>query len=438
MRSNRQSRPPPNRRLYGVLELEPGATEEEIKRAYKKLAVKYHPDKNPGNEDKFKELASAYSILSDPQKRQVYDQYGEQGMMAFENGYFGEDGELLSVLQLIQSPLFRCFMCCLLFLTVCLTVLVPIFVTIKLDGAVGWNWGVVFIPLWILNVVPGIVSCFMLSKGKKALLTIVQFFCLLSFQIALAVQLQKGSLSWPGVFVPIYIWQAISILKTLINSRSEKFMAAQNAGQEGLLFGCGRLGYALRRLVVPLLHVVFIILLVLKVNGDGRWSWWINAIPLFIAQAWSVGTRVLNSFLWCHNATDPEVKAQKRSFLCMESCVLLLTHGLVLTFIILCVLKLDGAGFSVASAFVPLWIVLGVLFLCGGCCAPIAICCCAPQGLGEGDFDEEAGQNDDGSPPYLVRQKYIEGKKEATTNDVIILDAGLPNESSPLAQNRIS
>jgi len=67
------------RDYYAVLGLEKGVSEEEIKKAYRRLAVKYHPDKNPGDkaaEENFKELGEAYEVLNDPQKRAAYDQYG--------------------------------------------------------------------------------------------------------------------------------------------------------------------------------------------------------------------------------------------------------------------------------------------------------------------------------------------------------------------------
>lgn len=67
---------------YKVLGISKGATEDEIKKAYRKMALKYHPDKNksPGAEEKFKEIAEAYEILSDSSKKEIYDKYGEEGL----------------------------------------------------------------------------------------------------------------------------------------------------------------------------------------------------------------------------------------------------------------------------------------------------------------------------------------------------------------------
>ena len=77
---------------YEILDLQREASIDEIKSSYRKLAMQYHPDKNPGNseaEDKFKELAEAYEVLSDPHKKQRYDQFGHAGVDS--TGFHGFD-----------------------------------------------------------------------------------------------------------------------------------------------------------------------------------------------------------------------------------------------------------------------------------------------------------------------------------------------------------
>jgi len=67
---------------YKILGTKKGANDDELKKAYRKMALKFHPDKNkaPDAEEKFKEIAEAYDVLSDPNKREIYDKYGEEGL----------------------------------------------------------------------------------------------------------------------------------------------------------------------------------------------------------------------------------------------------------------------------------------------------------------------------------------------------------------------
>ena len=90
------------RDYYEVLGVGKNASADEIKKAYRKLAVKYHPDKNPGNkeaEEKFKEAAEAYSVLSDADKKAKYDQFGHAGVEGAGPDFSGGFGNLNDILN---------------------------------------------------------------------------------------------------------------------------------------------------------------------------------------------------------------------------------------------------------------------------------------------------------------------------------------------------
>jgi molecular chaperone DnaJ len=76
------------RDYYEVLQVSKSATQDDIKRAFRKLAMQYHPDRNkePGAEDKFKEVNEAYEVLSDDKKKSIYDRYGHEGLSGASQG----------------------------------------------------------------------------------------------------------------------------------------------------------------------------------------------------------------------------------------------------------------------------------------------------------------------------------------------------------------
>jgi len=94
------------RDYYEVLGLKRDASEDDIKRAYRKLAMQYHPDRNPGDhtaEERFKEAAEAYEVLRDPDKRRLYDQYGHDGVKGGFSTFRGFDFDLSDALRTFMS-----------------------------------------------------------------------------------------------------------------------------------------------------------------------------------------------------------------------------------------------------------------------------------------------------------------------------------------------
>ncbi|XP_039310848.1 dnaJ homolog subfamily C member 5 isoform X3 [Solenopsis invicta] len=108
--------------LYQILEVPKTATSEDIKKTYRKLALKYHPDKNPNNPEaaeKFKEINRAHAILTDLTKRNIYDNYGSLGLYVAEqfgeenvNAYFVVTSGWCKALFIICGLLTGCYCCC--------------------------------------------------------------------------------------------------------------------------------------------------------------------------------------------------------------------------------------------------------------------------------------------------------------------------------------
>jgi DnaJ family protein A protein 2 len=95
-RGGASNKPVENSKLYEIMEVDKNATQDEIRRSYKKLAIKKHPDRG-GSQEEFQMLQHAYEILSDENKRKIYNQYGEEGLKEGRDGF--EGGDIFDILN---------------------------------------------------------------------------------------------------------------------------------------------------------------------------------------------------------------------------------------------------------------------------------------------------------------------------------------------------
>ncbi|KAJ1965947.1 hypothetical protein GGI12_000425 [Dipsacomyces acuminosporus] len=140
--------------LYRTLGVEQDATQQELKRAYRRLALRYHPDRNPDTASEFVRIQNAYDILSDERMRRIYDRYGEIGIqMAGRVG-----GEILDpqVSSLLSGFAFASSLVALLLIAF-LALLAR-----RVDKAISWPFAVVFTPLWTIDLclIAGMVWAF--------------------------------------------------------------------------------------------------------------------------------------------------------------------------------------------------------------------------------------------------------------------------------------
>ncbi|GAM26832.1 hypothetical protein SAMD00019534_100070, partial [Acytostelium subglobosum LB1] len=368
-------------RYYTLLGVDKDASLEEIKRAYRALALQYHPDRNPDPNavEMFKDVRDAYEVLSDEKKRKIYDQYGEEGIKLFENDVLGEEAQMLALLFSGSIKLLFIIM----FLLICVAILLPIFLVLKTGGKVDWVWESVFSPIWIIGGVVFLLLFVMtiVAKNLTLLFHLARLTSVLLFMALLTANLnQRTHMLWSEVFIPIYfliLLDIVIIIPTVLYGRFKNRFAPGEHNDTVTDFGLGYAGFLLRKFSFDLMAAWFIVFLVVRLDSVVGWSWWINAIPVLVALFFQFIIIVSDyrSDKQHHHGDQQaeELGMIRNAHIC---CYTFLVIILVI-FIGLLASHLDGKNYSMAAVFIPIFILCGLLF-CLVCCIVPCVTCCAP------------------------------------------------------------
>ncbi|KAI7901534.1 uncharacterized protein BX663DRAFT_553318 [Cokeromyces recurvatus] len=368
--------------LYEILGLAKPSSTLEIKKAYRKLALKYHPDKNPTSSDKFKDISYAYEILGDEHKRKVYDKYGELGLQMMDS-VIGPlfDPEIESKLRTLLVTISCLFSLILVFIA---------FLTVRIDQIVLWSWGIVWIPAWMINTILyiGLIEYLRQQKEEerdeedeatsilqethlpkeevnykqrqhivKSIVYMIRFLLALLFQILIVIRLD-GRVMWSGfiVFIPYFIAEGI---QCILN---------------GVLFVKGKEEKTIKRILsqfwLNIVRFCQFLLIALRIDDSITCSWSIVFIPLyFIGFKWAL--ELIYHYFIYSNLTQPEMVRQGKMMISIGGVMFIVMSTLFYTLIGLIARRLDGTLYiQMSHVFVPLFIVFSFLLCCSTCCLP--------------------------------------------------------------------
>ncbi|KAL1917540.1 uncharacterized protein VTP21DRAFT_3933 [Calcarisporiella thermophila] len=398
--------------LYEVLGVPKTSSSDEIKRAYRRLALLYHPDKNPGAGEQFKAINHAYEILGDNKKRRIFDKYGEMGV------------NMLGSLPLFD-PEFESMFCAISIIFtffIILGILFLVFVVTKVDGSVRWNWTTVFVPVWIFIAVIAIVifpstlklwlesdeaeveeeeesleesssdtdGQFRRGMGDKSKrrasfvrnYTIPIYFLLFCF-LAIFIALRADNvIDWPTALVlsPYFVLEGILFLNKLASylfairvlDSHEQQERMSGTDEEYPSFGIGvKLLFLWNTFDAWALRVVQSILITLRIDNFILCSWGIVFIPLYI---WGLKLVLGIAFLYIKLRYLPqEMAIQGKTAIVILAVMFGMGGSLFYTTIWLLTSFLDGGSVPLAIVFIPMFIVLGLICCCTGCCFPLLL-----------------------------------------------------------------
>ncbi|TDH72102.1 hypothetical protein CCR75_001252 [Bremia lactucae] len=429
---------------YDLMGVSADATPEQIKKAYRKKALQLHPDKRgntPESQEEFTRMKQAYDVLSDPQKREVYDQVGEDGIKLMED-YGNMSPEEMSMLLFRSMGAVGAKGKCILILLVsalfAFFLLIPIFWCLRADATISMNWAVVCIPLWIADAIYYCcLGCVLASsdshadaeeevKRKPPLYKLYSFFkalLLLVLQIFIALKL-NNDINWTviEVLVPYFIYDGLNQLQALAGGILGYNMLTKTSEGAGVSQTetitkqrSALVAAVLKKVLLNAARITQAVLLGLKIDGDLKdTSWWLVFIPVWLYIGFFLSFPV-RKYVRGKTRTpkpEPETSPQQHDAYTRESvakdedeavakfplldalCTISVILALMSPFLILSA-RLQNGSFSTIFVLLP-WLILVGLVFCFICCA---ISCISLNDSDDGNTrDQATAPNARGSP----------------------------------------
>ncbi|KAJ0405008.1 hypothetical protein ATCC90586_001741 [Pythium insidiosum] len=414
---------------YDLLGVETDATPEMLKKAYRKKALQLHPDKRgntPEAQEEFTRMKQAYDVLSDPQKREVYDQAGEDGIKIMENyGNMGPEEMMAALFASLGAfgPKGKCALISVITLLFSFFLIIPIFWCLRVDEKVTWSWTVVFIPMWILDaVIYCCMGCAFMSSDasmdpedkkhqRPALFKLYKFLkalLLLVLQIFIAMKLNHD-VSWSirEILLPYYVYDGLSFIETFIGGILGYRMLTKDSEGAGVSTTDAIKQQRTELVIMAVVRMVLIAsrlaqgaLLGLKLDGELTASWWVVFIPIWIYVAYFFSNPITRYFRVRSKQKNAQAKAADPSQqhthdaytresvhedeeetaknpLLDAFCTILFIGAVASPYFILTA-RLEDAHFSTLYILLP-WFIMAGLLLCLVCCAIACMGTMEPQ-----------------------------------------------------------
>ena len=275
--------------LYDVLEVSASSSQDGVRRAYRRLAVRFHPDKNPGHDDQFSALTEAYEILGDKARRDAYDAFGMDGLRIYEGAFQlfcaanGTSGSLPPVRAAVSVVVGSAVLALLLALGLLLSAL-------KYDSEIAETvpWVAVFTPIWLILPLAAAVGALagvdVLKRLRGPLLRLVPTAALtVASLVLLCVRLEDATrCSWLAVVSPALISRGVGLaaLPSTLAHRRQRGAASRDA--DGPHWTNQPAGATGRELVWLLLSAAQLSLVPAKLDGLLWLRWRLLLAPLWL------------------------------------------------------------------------------------------------------------------------------------------------------------